>query len=85
MMGRVVTERRINPLAAFLAVFAMSMPASAEAQAQSILVGDCMGGATRINIPGKAPAPDPDDCCKKGCHAAGDRRKKNQDDDDSCC
>lgn len=81
-----MTERRVNPLMALLSALALSIPAPAAAQAQSIMVGDCLGGATRIIIPGKAPAPDPHECCKKGCHAAGDRRKKGQSDlEDGCC
>lgn len=79
-------ERRVNPWVALLGSIALAMPVPAAAQARSIMVANCLGGMSRIDIPADPAAPRGHDCCNKGCHAANDRRKKNQGDSkDDCC
>jgi hypothetical protein len=43
-----------------------------------MIVPTCMGGSSRIDIPADPSMPTGHECCKKGCHAAGDRRKNNR-------
>lgn len=79
-------ERRVNPWVALLGSLALVMPVPAAAQARSIMVSNCMGGMSRIDLPADPTAPSGHDCCNKGCHAANDRRKKNPNGDkDGCC
>jgi hypothetical protein len=84
-MALTMTERRVDPLVALLASLALCAPAPAIAQGRFLMVANCLGGATRIDLPADPAEPSSHDCCKKGCHAASDRRKKGQQDGENCC
>ncbi len=85
MQLRAMTDRRVNPLSALVASFALSLPVPAMAQDRTVMVANCLGGAAQINIPADPSSPTPHDCCGKGCHAVGDRRKKGEKTEEGCC
>jgi hypothetical protein len=80
-----MTEHRVNPAVAVIAAIALSAPTPAFTQARFIMVANCLGGKSRIDLPSDPKKPSGRECCNKGCHAAKDRRKKGQQRADSCC
>jgi hypothetical protein len=68
----------------FSLAFALPAPA---ATGTSIIMGSCLGGQVRVDIPTDPSSPQrgDDGCCKTACHAGQDRRKKSDSDDVGCC
>jgi hypothetical protein len=74
----------MRSLRALLATVALVMPAP-QAQAKTLMVANCLGGAVSIRLPVDPAQQDRHDCCRKGCHAASDRRKKRGAWGSGCC
>jgi hypothetical protein len=85
MMAPPMFEQGTQLLVALISSLALAAPAPVAGQGRMMIVPTCMGGSSRIDIPADPSMPTGHECCKKGCHAAGDRRKKQQGQNEGCC